>query len=467
MRVEMNERHGSVAEDAVFSALIQWFLLLFALVLMAMLRRIAPLAPVEARATVSLGLLVFAAYVGGGIAQRSRLHLPRIVGYLIVGFVAGSGWLGLIRADEVQALSPIANGALALIALAAGCELDVRSLVLRGERRGAMLRMMTRGMAIPFALVTLVVLTVSPWFPITAHQPFRDCIALALVLGAMAAIVSPATTLALVTDIGAEGTLARTMVDLTSVQAVAGVLLLIVILAIVQPLATGGTVTPGIAIRGVLLLFGSIAAGAAVGLTAAQYLRVLRERYVEWVLLIVAFIVAQTVRLIQVDPVLVALAAGVTLRNVDSREGDRLRGELKRCAVPVYVVFFALAGSGLDLDALATMWPWALLLVGLRIHGLRWGARWAGGALAQYGWLALISQGGLAITLAALLRRAFPESNVSLEALLVAMIGMHQIAGPVCFQWALRRRGEVRERERNELDVPETALAASSGNSGM
>src|SRR5205085_1971875 len=87
--------------------------------------------------------------------------------------------------------------------------------------------------------------------------------------------------------------------------------------------------------------------------------------------------------------------------NVDPREGDRLRGELKRCAVPVYVVFFALAGSGLDLDALATMWPWALLLVGLRIHGLRWGARWAGGELAQYGWLALISQGGLAITLAA------------------------------------------------------------------
>ena len=297
----------------------QWLLLLCALVLMAMLRRVAPLAPVEARATVSLGLLLFAAYVGGGIAQRSRLHLPRIVGYLLVGFVAGSGWLGLIRADEVQALSPIANGALALIALAAGCELDVRSLVLRGERRGAMLRMMTRGMAIPFALVTLVVLTVSPWFPITAHQPFRDCIALALVLGAMAAIVSPTTTLALVTDIGAEGTLARTMVDLTSVQAVAGVLLLIVILAIVQPLATGGTVTPGIAIRGVLLLFGSIAAGAAVGLTAAQYLRVLRERYVEWVLLIAAFIVAQTVRLIQLDPVLVALAAGVTLRNVDPR----------------------------------------------------------------------------------------------------------------------------------------------------
>ncbi len=176
---------------------------------------------------------------------------------------------------------------------------------------------------------------------------------------------------------------------------------------------------------------------------------------------------SQAVQLAHLDPVLVALAAGVTVRNVDAREGERLRSELKRCAVPIYVVFFALAGTNLGLDALADMWPWVLLLVGLRINALRWGFRWAGGDFAQYGWLGLISQGGLAITLAALLRRAFPESNVSLQALLVAMVGVHQIAGPLCFQWALRRTGAVTERERNEPHVPETAVAVGSGNSGM
>jgi len=55
----------------------------------------------------------------------------------------------------------------------------------------------------------------------------------------------------------------------------------------------------------------------------------------------------------------------------------------------------------------------------------------------------LVSQGGLAVTLAAVLRRAFPEWNVTLEALLVAMIGVHQLAGPICFNWVLRRAGEV------------------------
>ena len=445
----------------------QWLILVMTFVVAAILERLARvggiIAPLEARATLSLGFLLFTAYVGGGIAQRSRLRLPRIVGYLIVGFVVGPGWLSLIHADEVQALSPIANGALALIALAAGCQLDVR--VLREPRGRAMLRRIGGAMAIPFALVTVVAVTVSPWFPLTAHQPLRDALALALALGAAATIVSPTTTLALVTDLGAKGPLVDTTVDHTIVQSIASVVLVIVVLAIAQPLAARGAVTPAIALHAVLLLVGSLAIGAVFAFVAIQYARVVRARYVEWALVIAAFIVAQVVRLAHFDPVLTALTAGITLRNVDPRAGERLRDELKRCAIPIYVVFFALAGAGLTLDALNDMWPWALLFIGLRIHGLRWGFRWSGGVGES--WLGLISQGGLALTVAAVLRRAFPESNVSLEALLVAIIGVHQVAGPLCFQWALRRSGDAAQREADEPRAPETVLAVSSGNSGL
>src|SRR5260370_39234173 len=135
----------------------QWLLLAFSFVIMAVLQRFARaggvLASVEARATLSLGFLLFAAYLGGGIAQRSRLRVPRIVGYLGVGFLVGSGWLGLIRSDEAQALSPIATGALSLIALAAACQLDVRYLALRVARRGTMLRRMDGEKSNSLALV--------------------------------------------------------------------------------------------------------------------------------------------------------------------------------------------------------------------------------------------------------------------------------------------------------------------------
>ncbi|HKA57055.1 MAG TPA: hypothetical protein VKD28_00410, partial [Gemmatimonadales bacterium] len=74
----------------------QWLLLAVTFIVTAILQRFARAAgtggplPVEARAALSLGLLLLAAYVAGMLAQRIRL--PRIVGYLLAGFVAGPGW---------------------------------------------------------------------------------------------------------------------------------------------------------------------------------------------------------------------------------------------------------------------------------------------------------------------------------------------------------------------------------------
>ena len=444
----MNERHGSAAKVAVFSALMQWLLLALTFIVWTVLQRLARAAgsPVEARATLTLGLLTVAAYLAGTIVQRFRM--PRVVGFLTVGFVAGPAWLGLVRGDELAVLNAIASGALALIAFAAGGELTLDAL--RTPQRTTILRLTAGAMAVPFVAVTLVALTVSAWFPLTAHQPFEDALTVALVLGALATVASPAITWAVITDAGASGPMSRTIRDVTVVQNVAAVAVFIVVLAVAGPLASQGAVTPGIAPRALLVLGGSLTAGAALGYAAAQYLRAI-QGHLEWVLVVFAFIVSQALRLAGLDPVLVALAAGITLRNVsDARiASERVRAELARCAVPVYVVFFALAGSSLRLAALSQIWPWALLFVGLRAAGLWAGLRWAGrhgtiGAdLVDYGWLGLISQGGLAITFAAILRRAFPEWNVSLEALAVAMIGMHQLLGPICFQWALRRTGEV------------------------
>jgi len=251
---------------------------------------------------------------------------------------------------------------------------------------------------------------------------------------------------------------------------VAAALVFIVVLALVRPLASHGAVTPGIAARALLVLGGSLIAGAALGYAAAHYLRAI-QGHLEWVLLVFAFIVSQALRVAGLDPVLVALAAGFTLLYVPlvATAGELLRSGLARLAIPVYCVFFELAGSNLRLAALSEIWPWALLFVGLRAVGLWAGVRWAGrhgtisSDLVDYGWLGLVSQGGLAITLAAMLRRAFPEWSVSLEAMVVAMIGVHQLVGPICFHWALRRAGEITQAE--EPHVRESAGGGGGGGS--
>ena len=180
----------------------QWLMLAFTFIVLAALRRLAGGGPVEARATLALGLLAVAAYLVGSIVRRFRI--PRIVGYLVAGFVAGPAWLGLVRADELAVLNAIASGALALIAFAAGGELTLDAL--RGPstppQRVLMWRIAAGAIAVPFIAVTLVALTVSAWFPLTAHQPFEDALTVALALGALATVSAPAITWAVISESG-------------------------------------------------------------------------------------------------------------------------------------------------------------------------------------------------------------------------------------------------------------------------
>jgi len=126
MRVEMNERHGSAAEMPYFRRSCNGCCLR-SRSHHGLLQRFARAGGSRfrgsARDTVTRVPAIRRVF-GGGIGQRSRLRLPRIVGYLVVGFLAGSGWLGLIRSDEVQALSPIRDWS--AVAHRVGCRLRAR-----------------------------------------------------------------------------------------------------------------------------------------------------------------------------------------------------------------------------------------------------------------------------------------------------------------------------------------------------
>src|SRR5260370_22636244 len=82
---------------------------------MAVLHRATASGSLEARATLALGFLLLAAHFGGDLARRARL--PRITGYLLVGFAVVPAWLGLVRPGAVAALRFLVHAAVALLAL--------------------------------------------------------------------------------------------------------------------------------------------------------------------------------------------------------------------------------------------------------------------------------------------------------------------------------------------------------------
>jgi Kef-type K+ transport system membrane component KefB len=415
--------------------------------MMAFVHHLTALGPLEARATLALGFLLIAAWIGGELAQRVRL--PRVVGFLLVGFCVGPQWWRLVRADEIAALQLISDVAVALIALAAGSALEVRKL---GIGWVGFIRLAGGAIAFPFAAIALVLISVSPWFPLTRHLSFGSGVAVALVLAAFAAISSPTLTIAIMDEHDARGPFARAVLGIASAQAVVAAVVLSLVLVVARPLASPGVLNAGVAWTALGRLAGALAAGTLLGALVAQYQRQAR-RDDALLLLGTAFLAGMTARVMHVEPVLVGLAGGLYLANVSPVEGAHVARALRQQALPIYVVWFALAGAGLTVAALADLWPWVLLLVGLRAVALRYGMQWAGRvpdvtpALAQEGWLGLISQAGVALGLAPLARRALPASGVSLEALIVALIAVHQVVGPICFGRALARAGELKEGE--------------------
>src|SRR5438876_1154125 len=307
-----------------------------------------------------------------------------------------------------------------------------------------------RSIASLFALGLMMAL----FHRVTAGGPLEARGTLALVLGTLAAASSPTMTMAMMSELDARGPVGHALLSITVVQDVGVAILFTLVLANGGLLTSAGALNTGVAGTAILQLVGSVAVGTLLGYALGRYLCLVR-RDTALFLVATAFVAAEVAPLRHLDTLIIALAAGFYLENFAPVQGERLRRELKRGSLPVYVAFFALTGAGLRVGVLADLWPWILLLVGLRLVGLRYGLLWAGRhssvtpVLARPGWLGLISQAGMALGLAQLARRAFPAWGVSLETLIVAMIGVHEVAGPICFRTALVRAGEVTEGSRD------------------
>lgn len=435
--------------------------LLVVAMMMALFHHLTAGGLLEARATLALGFLLIAAPLGGQLAVHWKL--PRLTGYLGVGFVFGPAWLSFVRADEANALGFVADAAVALIAFAAGSELVLGELRARSRFLG---RAATAAIGAPLLLITVVMLALGHWFPLTRHAPFGNVVAVALVLGTCAAAFSPAVTMAIIDETGVRGPFSRGVLALTVIGDVVLIVLLTFVLGVARPLASAGAIDPGVMLNALGNIGLSLGAGVILGLVVARYLRAV-QRDTALFLVALAFVTAELAHLLDLETILIALAAGFVLENFSRVEGERLRHELRRGSRPVYTVFFALAGASLRLDALAEMLPWVVLLVGLRVAALRLGLRWAGRspdvdpAFARYGWMGLVSQAGIALGLAHVARRAFPDWGVSLEALIVTMVGVHEVVGPVLFRRALVQVGEIPGGQ-DEVDAAGMVRAAAA-----
>jgi Kef-type K+ transport system membrane component KefB len=397
------------------------------------------------RSLFLFGILLLTADTFGALAHD--LRLPRLVGYLVAGLALGPSVLGIVPPGVLQDLGMMKQLAVGTIALLAGAELRVRDLVERYRMIGWILALQTSAVLIGLTLMTLLL---RPWIPFLADLELPALFFVALLFAATLTVNSPMVTLALLTETKAEGPLARTTLGVVLVADVLVILIFTAAFSLAQANLGGQSAS---ALETMLRLLreviGSILAGALVGGVLTLYLRFVRRELVVFAVVLV-FATAAAAQALHFELLLSLLVAGFLVENVAPVRAEPLVEMLHLMAVPVFVIFFAMAGADLRLQTFVSAWPIVLAIAVVRgllvFAGSTAGARLGGAepVVVRYGWTGLVSQAGVALGLATIVADRLPRLGLAMYTLIVGIIAFNESVGPVLFRGGLDRAGEIR-----------------------
>lgn len=398
-------------------------------------------------AHAALACSVFLLTAFGVGALCARLGLPRLTGYLVTGVVMGPEGAVLISDAAVEDLRIFPGAAIALIALTAGSEISLRSLRPLLRSVGWITVVGVIGTA---ALLSGAAFVAAPYLPFTASFGTVERLAIAAVLGVTMVTASPAVAVALRDELEADGPVSRTVLGVVVIADLVVILLFAVTSALAKSVFGSGPEVAETAVELGWEIGGSCTVGVAAGFVLSLALRAPKLRAAPFVVA-AAIVLAEGAQRTHLDPLLVALAAGLFVRNLTT-VGDRLRRAIADASVPVYVVFFALAGATVQVEAFAVVGIPAALFALVRAAGylatVPVAARLARAPVEIQRWAAfgLLPQAGLALALAMLFARTFPEFGADAATMIFGVVALNEAIAPVLYRLALVHSGEVGRR---------------------
>ncbi len=407
---------------------------------------------------LSLGFVLLAAYIISKILGTVRL--PLISGCIVTGLIAGPYVSGFLSINMVEQFRLVDDLALSFIALAAGGELRLQSIKKRSKAIVLNIVLLT---VIVFCLVSVFVAFTGHLFGLTQDLSFAQIIVLSILLGVVAVARSPSSAIAIISECRAAGPFTDTVLGVTVVMDVLIIIFFTFALAVSKIILIGsGVVDIQVLMALSIEMVASFFIGTVLGKGISYYIKRVGHD-LPLFLLFIAFGVTKTSFWLghfmeshynislHLEPLLICMSAGFVVQNF-SDTGSFFMESLDRIALPIYVLFFSLAGAALNLESLRQCWPLALCIVGVRSMGI-FSATYTAGKISKdtpshykNAWMAYLTQAGVAIGLAQLAKRQFPEIGNYLITIVLAVITINQVVGPITFKIALSRVGEVGKR---------------------
>ncbi len=402
--------------------------------------------------TLTFGVILVAGFL---LAEAlMALGFPKVTGYILAGIVLNPRLNSLIPMEVLSQSSVITNISLAFITFSVGGSLFWPQL----KKLGKTIASITFFEAEFAALAVLAAFAfIGPLIvPGMGHSETKWFLPMAVLMAALGSPTDPSATLAVVHQFKAKGPVTNTILGVTALDDVAGILNYSIASAITLVLVSNQGFSVGHSIgRPLLTVVGAVGLGAAFGGLLVVVSRYVLRRDTEGALVVIIFgllgLCFGLAKHLELDELLATMTMGVFVTNV-SKRGPKIFAMLERYTEEmVFVLFFTISGMLLDVKVLVHSWPLALLFVFSRALGKYLGSvtgahiSHAPAQVKKYVFGGLLPQGGIVIGLA-LLMSENPNfagfSHIILSVVLGATV-LHELMGPMASKLALSRAGEL------------------------
>lgn len=380
-----------------------------------------------------IGIIILVGLIGGRIA--SAFKLPNVSGYIVGGLLIGPSLLGIIEAGEAHQFDIINDIALGAIAFSIGNEFLLKEI----KKVGKNIFIITLAQVI--GTMILVFITMYSFF----NQPFT----FSLVISSMAAATAPAGVLLVIRELKAKGPLVNTILPVVAIDDALGLMAFGISLSIAKMMSGSADVSFIQMISAPLLeIVGSLALGFIFGLLLSIMAPKTKNRD-ELLSIIIGIIIISSslANKFHLSPLLTNMMIGAVVVNL-VQKSKRIFDLVSDITPPIYLMFFTLAGAGLNIKALSSVGLIGIAYIIARtlgkVIGAGLGAKMVKSEpnVVKYLGMSLLPLGGISIGLSIIVSNDLPQFGESIVTIVLFSVLIFEIFGPIFTKIGIVNSGE-------------------------
>jgi len=426
----------------------QFFYILVFIGIFFVIKILIPDFRIEEISTLVVGIMLLTSYLFSNIVKK--IKLPRLSGYMLMGILLGTSGIGVLTDEIVDSLQFLENLALSFIALTAGGELKFKQI--KAYKR-SIVYILTSQMIIIFIGMAITFYWIAGYMPFLSGLNQFMILGLAILFAGTSLSTSPATAIAIITELQSQGKMTNFVLIITVLKALILILFFPIIITLskqlyLESISFNLELLADISFQ----LLASVVTGIIMGGTIIWYFKKVKVE-MSLFLLGITLAITEVSSLFGLEVLLTSLVTGIVVQNF-SRHGHSLISGIEIFSLPIYVIFFCFAGASLHVEILSQALFITFILVLARFL-LNYIGNYLGAVLAKedrfiknYSWMGYIGQAGIALGLGIIIKQNLPgEIGEYFLTILISTVVINEMLGPILLKYIFVKSKEAKVQD--------------------